>query len=261
MVLDGLGDGLIVVSGDNEEGKSTVLAALKAAFFEHHAAGGAVREAMSPHRGGVPEITVEFECAGRLFRLRKAFRRAGVVLETDGQRLQDDAAERRCRSCCASSAAGADARPENAGVQALFWVDQATAFRDFESIAGGHDRLTAAIAAEIGTVAGGEGGRRLLALARERAASFYTVGRQQEDRGSQGGGRAAACARSRAHRRSMPGAASSKPGSTGSPASVTSAAGCRSRIRPAGARAHRRRPPRLAELADLEQRSALAAEA
>ena len=95
VVLDGLGDGLIVVSGDNEEGKSTVLAALKAAFFEHHAAGGAVREAMAPHRGGVPEITVEFECAGQRFRLRKAFRRAGVVLETPGQRLQDDAAERR----------------------------------------------------------------------------------------------------------------------------------------------------------------------
>ena len=95
VVLDGLGDGLIVVSGDNEEGKSTVLAALKAAFFEHHTAGGAVREAMSPHRGGVPEITVEFECAGQLFRLRKSFRRSGVVLETEGQRVQDDAAERR----------------------------------------------------------------------------------------------------------------------------------------------------------------------
>ena len=181
VVLDGLGDGLIVVSGDNEEGKSTVLAALKAAFFEHHTAGGAVREAMSPHRGGVPEITVEFECAGQLFRLRKAFRRAGVVLETEGQRLQDDAAERRLQELLRFERRQArTARPENAGVQALFWVDQATAFRDFESIAGGHDRLTAAIAAEIGTVAGGDGARRLLALARERAASFYTVGRQQE---------------------------------------------------------------------------------
>lgn len=181
VVLPGLGDGLIVVSGDNEEGKSTVLAALKAAFFEHHAAGGAVREAMAPHRGGVPEIKVEFDCAGELFRLRKVFRRAGVVLETPTERLQDDAAERRLQDLLRFERRQArSARPENAGLQALFWVDQATAFRDFESIAGGRDRLTAAIAAEIGTVAGGEDARRLLTVARERAAEFFTAGRQQE---------------------------------------------------------------------------------
>jgi DNA repair exonuclease SbcCD ATPase subunit len=151
MVLDGLGDGLAIVSGDNEEGKSTVLAALKAAFFEHHGAGGAVREAMAPHGGGVPEIVVEFECRGQSYRLRKAFRRAGVSLEVGGQRLQDDAAERRLQEILQFERRQArTARPENAGVQALFWVDQATAFRDFDCIAGGHERLTAAIAAEVG---------------------------------------------------------------------------------------------------------------
>lgn len=95
VVLDELSDGLVVISGDNEEGKSTILAALKAAFFEHHQTGGAVREAMAPHRGGVPEIAVAFEVGGQMHRLRKAFRRGGVVLETPAQRLQDDAAERR----------------------------------------------------------------------------------------------------------------------------------------------------------------------
>ena len=65
VVLDGLADRLIVVSGDNEEGKSTVLAALKAAFFEHHTVGGAVREAMTPHRGGMPEIARRVRDRGR----------------------------------------------------------------------------------------------------------------------------------------------------------------------------------------------------
>ena len=140
-----------------------------------------MREAMAPHRGGVPEIVVEFECRGQSYRLRKAFRRAGVSLESGGQRLQDDAAERRLQELLQFERRQArTARPENAGVQALFWVDQATAFRDFDCIAGGRERLTAAIAAEVGTVAGGEGARRLLALARERAAAFYTAGRQQE---------------------------------------------------------------------------------
>lgn len=181
VVLDGLGDGLIVVSGDNEEGKSTVLAALKAAFFEHHTVGGAVREAMAPHAGGVPEIAVEFECGGERHMLRKAFRRAGAMLESGGSRHQDDAAERRLQELLRFERRQARSpRPENSGIQALFWVDQATAFRDFDGIAGGRERLTAAISAEIGTVAGGGMARRLLATARERAAGYVTAGRQQE---------------------------------------------------------------------------------
>ncbi|MFO1035571.1 MAG: AAA family ATPase [Geminicoccaceae bacterium] len=181
VVLDGLQDGLIVVSGDNEEGKSTVLAALKAALFEHHTVGGAVREAMTPHKGGVPEVAVHFEHGGRLYRLRKAFRKGGVVLETEAQRLQDDAAERRLLELLRFERrqGRSAARAENAGLQSLFWVDQATAFRDFEALTGGHDRLTAAIAAEVGSIAAGDGARRLMETARERAAGFFTAGRQQ----------------------------------------------------------------------------------
>ena len=59
VVLDRLGDGITVIGGDNEEGKSTVLAALKAALFEVHSVGGAVREQMTPHDGGVPEVLVD----------------------------------------------------------------------------------------------------------------------------------------------------------------------------------------------------------
>ena len=181
VVLDGLGDGLVVIAGDNEEGKSTILAALKAAFFEHHQTGGSVREAMAPFRGGVPEIAVDFEVGGEVLRLRKAFRRGGMLLESPAQRLQDDAAERRLQELLRFERRQArTARPENAGLQALFWVDQATTFQGFEAIAGGRERLAAAIAAEIGTVAGGEWSRRLLAVAQERAAAFFTSSRQQE---------------------------------------------------------------------------------
>ena len=181
VLLDRLGDGLVVISGDNEEGKSTVLAALKAALFEHHTVGGNVREQMLSHRGGVPEIAVGFESGGTGYQLRKAFRRGGVSLESAGERLQDDAAERRLQELLRFERRQARTpRPENAGLQALFWVDQATAFRDFDGISGGLDRLTAAVAGEVGSVVGGEGARRILATARQRVADYYTPGRQQE---------------------------------------------------------------------------------
>jgi recombinational DNA repair ATPase RecF len=182
VVLDGLGPGLVIVSGDNEEGKSTVLAALKAAFFEHHTVGGAVKEAMTPHGGGTPEVLIEFECSGRPYRLQKAFRRGGACLECDGQRWSDDAAERALQEILRFERrqGRSAAKPENAGLQALFWVDQATTFQGFEAVAGGRDRLASAIAAEVGAIAGGERAKALLALARERAGTYYTAGRQQE---------------------------------------------------------------------------------
>lgn len=186
IVLDGLGDGLVLVSGQNEEGKSTVLAALKAAFFEHHTVGGAVREAMAPRVNGrgVPEVAVTFDCGGTTYALRKAFRRGGVQLDCDGRSCSDDAAERRLQELLRFERRTAHSpKPENAGLQALFWIDQATTFRGFEALAGSRDRLTAAISAEVGAVAGGDQVQRLLVLAKERAAGFYTS-RNEAERGN-----------------------------------------------------------------------------
>lgn len=181
VVLDELGDGLILVSGANEEGKSTVLAALKAAFFEHHNVTGAVRDAMAPHGGGTPEVGVTFECGGRPYRLTKAFRRGGIRLECNEARWSDDAAERQLQEMLRfERRQGRTPKPENAGLQALFWVDQATTFQGFETVAGGRDRLTAAISGEVGAIANGERARRLLTLAKERAGALLTANRQQE---------------------------------------------------------------------------------
>ena len=182
VVLDGLGDGLIVVSGDNEEGKSTILAALKAAFFEHHADRGRGARGHGAASGRRARDRRRLRGRRPAASLRKAFRRGGVVLETPAQRLQDDAAERRLQELLRFERrqGRGRSRPENAGLQSLFWVDQATTFRGFEAVAGGRERLAAAIAAEIGTIAGGERSRRLLTVASERAAKFYTAERKQE---------------------------------------------------------------------------------
>src|SRR4051812_31817016 len=74
VIVDGLEDGLNVIVGDNEAGKSTILAALRAALFERHRISGEVANGMLPYNQAVrPEITVDFDIAGRSWRLRKAF--------------------------------------------------------------------------------------------------------------------------------------------------------------------------------------------
>ncbi len=187
VVLDGLADRLTVVAGDNEEGKSTVLHALKAALFEHHTVGGAVREAITPYDGGTPEVALEFEIGGGRYRLRKAFRRGGVTLEGACGNLADDAAERRLQELLRFDRRQGRSEPGARfhGLLGLFWLDQGTSFafpgRDEpDPVALARDRIGAAIAGEIGSAADGGVGRELLARIRTQAKRFWTEARRQE---------------------------------------------------------------------------------
>ena len=177
VVVDGLGDGITVIGGDNEEGKSTVLAALKAALFEAHGVGGAVREQMTPHDGGTPEVLVDMEMAGGRYRLHKAFRKGGVTLDTPQGRLAGDAAEQALIDLLRFERRTAHkAKAQNLGLQAVFWVDQGTSFSGFEALEAGRDRFSAAVEAEAGALVAGDRGRRLLAAVTRRAREHWTPG-------------------------------------------------------------------------------------
>ena len=100
VVIDDIGNGVTLVVGDNEEGKSTILAALLTVLFEKHNATGAVANAMLPYGSKVrPEITLDFDHDGARYRLHKAFyQRPAAELEADsGGRWTGDAAEERLR--------------------------------------------------------------------------------------------------------------------------------------------------------------------
>jgi hypothetical protein len=180
VLIDALGDGLTLVSGCNEEGKSTLLAALKAALFEHHKVGGAVREGMIPLgvAGVVPEVEVELEVAGGRWALRKAFGRGGADLVCPaGRRYSGDAAEDRLRELLAFERreGATKRRPEHHGLAALFWIDQGTTVGGFDTYAAvAKDRLSTAVAGELGALTGGEKATRLLVRVRERCDLFWT---------------------------------------------------------------------------------------
>lgn len=176
VLLDPIGDGLTIVSGDNEEGKSTILAALKCALFEHHAAVGAVREAMTPQGTSlVPEVEVDFAIDGQDWQLRKAFRRGGAELVSGTQRLSGDAAEDRLLELLRfQRRRRGDARPEHHGLAALFWVDQGTSFAGFAPLAAGRDRIAAAVAGELGALTGGAEAAMLAAAVRERCDRYWS---------------------------------------------------------------------------------------
>ena len=93
--IDRIGDGVTVISGDNEEGKSTVLEAIRSVLFTRHRILGDAAERMQPFGQSVrPEISLDFEIGGKRYALRKAFcRRPEAELTWTGGRATGDAAE------------------------------------------------------------------------------------------------------------------------------------------------------------------------
>ena len=69
------GDGLNVLCGPNEMGKSTIFHALEAAFLSSYRQSGAPLDMMRPHGGGDPCVEVDFEAGGALWRIAKQFGR------------------------------------------------------------------------------------------------------------------------------------------------------------------------------------------
>lgn len=97
VVVEGFGDGLNLIAGPNETGKSTLLLALRAALFERHGSKAQAVKDFTPHRvaGAAPEVAVDFEIEGQRFHLEKRFlKRSMVRLDAPGgRRFEGDEAE------------------------------------------------------------------------------------------------------------------------------------------------------------------------
>ena len=185
LVVEGLSDGLNVVVGDNEAGKSTLLAALRAALFEKHRVRGEAAEAMLPYGQSVrPEVALDFELGGKPWRLRKAFcQRPEAELTGPGERFTGDAVEERLAELFgfAPPGKGRSKPEEHQGVFGLLWVEQGASHRAL-GVGGGRETVASALEAEVGQAVGGERGRALLAAAEDRRDAFW--GKNDKPRGA-----------------------------------------------------------------------------
>lgn len=177
--------GITVISGDNEEGKSTLLDALKAAFFMKHNTTGADRDTIQPFAGGeTPAVTVSFTLDGAAYRLAKRFRRGGVRLETPEGLLEGDAAELRLASLLQFEWPGRGAaRDTHTGIAGLFWVDQGTTFAKDQAPSPTALRgLQPALADQVAALGRGERAPRLMTEVRRRRDQHWT-GKRDQPRG------------------------------------------------------------------------------
>lgn len=119
VAIEGIGDGVNVLSAPNEQGKSTCFEALHALFFQPHTGTPKGVQLLRPYSGGNPMVEADIATASGRYRLTKQFyagKRASVV-DLDSGRLIAQADE--------AEAFIADlTRGGSAGPAGLLWVRQ-----------------------------------------------------------------------------------------------------------------------------------------
>jgi DNA repair exonuclease SbcCD ATPase subunit len=177
LVIEGLGAGLTVIAGDNEEGKSTLLAAIRAGLFERHNLGGKELAKMQPYSSRVrPEIRLDFEIDGRAYRLTKAFdQRPFARLETPGGTFEGAAAEDELAKLLQFRVPQRESKPDDQGLLGLFWLEQGRPLDTLGFGETGRSTLRASLERDIGDVLGGTRSRRLMAAAKRRRDALLTA--------------------------------------------------------------------------------------
>ncbi|MBP6095060.1 MAG: AAA family ATPase [Methyloversatilis sp.] len=157
--LRDLGDGLNLFTGPNEAGKSTLVAAIRAAFFERHRSGTV--EHLRPWNDGsaAPEVELDFELGGTQCRLTKRFlgkKRCTLQFGTrtlDGTEAEDFIAEQ----LGFAFAAKGSSKSEHWGIPGLLWMEQGEAQDIRDAVTHATDHLRTALNASLGEIAGGDG--------------------------------------------------------------------------------------------------------
>lgn len=83
IAIEGIGDGVNVLSAENEYGKSTSFDALHALFFQPHSGTPKSVQMLRPYSSGSPQIEVDVETASGVFRINKQYYSGRRALVTD----------------------------------------------------------------------------------------------------------------------------------------------------------------------------------
>lgn len=180
VVIEQIGEGITVIAGDNEEGKSTLLQALRTVLFDRHNLTGEAADAMQPFGHKVrPEIGIEFEINCITYKLSKGFcQHPSAELVTPTGTLAGPHAEEKLQELLRFQPPGkGKSKPnENHGVFGMFWIEQGRAFSPLPLSADNRTTLMSALESEVGQVLGGARGRKLKDVVANQYRAFFTDG-------------------------------------------------------------------------------------
>ena len=163
--LRNIEDGLNVIVGPNEMGKSTLLDALRAVLFEKHNSKAQPIKALQNDRNQAgPVVELSFELDDGEYRIIKRFMKKTYarLYYPDGRIFEGDTAEDNLRNLLDFTKPGqGGAKPETLGMWNVLWVRQGQSFTVLDLPESARSNLHVALESEVGTVLGGRRGRDL----------------------------------------------------------------------------------------------------
>ena len=168
--LCGLGPGLNVLAARNEFGKSTLLAALRAAFMWRYNSTNKLIKELRPltDQGAGPSVHVDFSVNDVHCHLEKRFlSRAAMSLRVGDETFANTDAEEKLHEIMGLEAQG---RGEACGIWNALWVTQGDSLKQPELTERTSSSLTACLEGELGNITGGAEAARLVAMVRDERA-------------------------------------------------------------------------------------------
>ncbi len=174
-VLDDLEPGLNLIHGPNESGKSTLVRAIRAAFFERYRTSSVDDLRPWGDSAAAPTITLDFDAQQKSWHLVKSFlQRKRCDLTVDSTSYSEDEAEEKLAELLGFqfSAKGVS-KPEHWGVPGLLWVEQGTGQNIELAVEHAGDHLKSALNSLVGEVAS-TGGDELIEQVKGRWSELFT---------------------------------------------------------------------------------------
>lgn len=177
--LDELQPGINLFTGPNEAGKSTLVEAIRAAFFERHKSGSVKQFQPWGDSGAEPSIALEFSWQDERWKLAKRFLgHQRCDLDIDGRKLSGDEAEERLAGFMGYSFAGRGAsRAELHGIPGLLWVEQGTIQEVDKPVEHAGDYLQKALGQDLDAVTSSSGDWLLARVGEQRAELLTKTGK------------------------------------------------------------------------------------
>ncbi|MFV0284241.1 MAG: AAA family ATPase [Castellaniella sp.] len=178
-----LNPGLNVFAGPNESGKSTLVRAIRAAFFERFKSSST--EDLQPwgDTSAAPRVDLEFEWQGERWTLSKRFlKQKRCDLEIGGRHFDGEAAEEKLAALLGYQFPGKGAsKAQHWGVPGLLWIEQGEGQELREPVAHAGHYLKSALGEGLGDIASSAGDTLIARVEAERAKLLTATGRPTGD--------------------------------------------------------------------------------
>lgn len=173
--LSNLEPGLNVIAGPNESGKSTLVRALRAAFFERY--GSSVVTDLQPwgDSSAAPEVNLRFVWQEQVWRLHKRFlKQKRCDLHIDNQHWSGGEAEEKLAALLGYEFPGKGvSKAEHWGIPGLLWIEQGSGHEISSAVNHASEHLQAALGNTLGELAS-SGGDRVLESVNAQLAELQT---------------------------------------------------------------------------------------